>query len=189
MIRIAASQTIARPIEDVFAFVSDATNEPKWHTDVLEVSRTSNGPLGAGSTFRLVVDFMGRKDMHVRVAGFEPNRREIIQATSGPMLPMITYLFEAHDSGTRFTRSVEVQPAGLFRRDDADERHRLGIAEERLAAALLPVELSELPIEALGQRAEVLDHGPIALGGGQDVQRAGWGEGGRTLDTGRCPLR
>jgi uncharacterized protein YndB with AHSA1/START domain len=115
MIRIAASQTIARPIEDVFAFVSDATNEPKWHTDVLEVSRTSNGPAGAGSTFRWVVDFMGHKEMHVRVVGFEPNRREIIQATSGPMLPMITYLFEAHDSGTRFTRSVEVQPAGVFR--------------------------------------------------------------------------
>jgi uncharacterized protein YndB with AHSA1/START domain len=115
MIRIAASQTIARPIEDVFAFVSDATNEPKWHTDVLEVSRTSNGPAGAGSTFRWVVDFMGHKEMHVRVVGFEPNRREFIQATSGAMLPMITFLFEAHGGGTRFSRSVEVQPAGLFR--------------------------------------------------------------------------
>ncbi len=115
MIQATASQTIDRPIQDVFAFVSDAANEPRWHTDVLEVHPSSDVPVAPGATSRWVVEFMGRKDMQMRVAELKPNQREVLQATSGPMLPTITYLFEPDNGGTRFTRKVEVQPAGLLR--------------------------------------------------------------------------
>ena len=36
MISMEHSVVINRPIEDVFAFVADQGNEPKWHKDVLE---------------------------------------------------------------------------------------------------------------------------------------------------------
>jgi uncharacterized protein YndB with AHSA1/START domain len=115
VIRDAASLTIERPVEEVFAFVSDAANEPRWHTDVLAVSATSAGRVGVGSTFRWVVDFMGRKDMDVEVTQLDPGRREVLRARSGPMLPTITYLFEPANGATRFTRQVEVEPRGLMR--------------------------------------------------------------------------
>src|SRR6266542_3615823 len=118
MIRAAASQVIRRPVGEVFAFATDATNEPRWHTDVLEVAPTSptaSGPAAAGATYRWVVDFMGRKDMHMRVVQVEPDRREVLQATAGPMLPTLTYTFEPQDGGTTFTRTVEIEPRGFMR--------------------------------------------------------------------------
>ena len=68
---------------------------------------------GASSSW--VVNFMGQKDMRMRIDELELGRKEVLQATSGPMLPRITYLFEPEKSGTRFTRKVEIQPAGLLR--------------------------------------------------------------------------
>ena len=37
MISVESDAVIDRPVQDVFAFVSDPTNEPKWHTDILEI--------------------------------------------------------------------------------------------------------------------------------------------------------
>lgn len=51
---------IARPAEEVFAFVADPRNDPKWHTDVLEVHRTDDGPVGAGSRFTRHVQIPAR---------------------------------------------------------------------------------------------------------------------------------
>ena len=115
MIRAEASQTIERPIEDVFSFVTDPTNEPRWHTDVLEVHVDPNDGPAPGASSRWVVNFMGQKDMRMRIDELELGRKEVLQATSGPMLPRITYLFEPEKTGTRFTRKVEIQPAGLLR--------------------------------------------------------------------------
>jgi len=41
------SVAIDRPTEDVFANVADQTNEPKWHTDVLEVRPKGRVELGS----------------------------------------------------------------------------------------------------------------------------------------------
>lgn len=115
MISIESSTIIQRPVETVFAFVSDARNDPQWHTDVLEATRTSEGPLGSGSTFCWIINFMGRKEMVVQITRYQPSHQVILQATSGPMLPTLTYTFTPADGGTRFTRHVDIQPAGLFR--------------------------------------------------------------------------
>ena len=40
---------IDRPVETVFAYITDVTNDPAWHTDVLEAQKTSDGPIGVGT--------------------------------------------------------------------------------------------------------------------------------------------
>jgi Polyketide cyclase / dehydrase and lipid transport len=37
---------IARPIEDVFAFLSDLENIPKWNYAIVETRKISEGPIG-----------------------------------------------------------------------------------------------------------------------------------------------
>jgi hypothetical protein len=32
---------IDRPVEEVFAYVADVTNDPAWHTDILEARKTT----------------------------------------------------------------------------------------------------------------------------------------------------
>ncbi len=55
MIDVARSITINRPVAEVFAYVSEVSNEPAWHTDVLEARQTSAGPIGIGTTFLIRV--------------------------------------------------------------------------------------------------------------------------------------
>src|SRR4029077_18879797 len=43
--------TIARPIGEVFDYLSDPRNEPKWLAGATSVEKTSDGPPGSGSTF------------------------------------------------------------------------------------------------------------------------------------------
>jgi uncharacterized membrane protein len=45
---------IDRPIEEVFAFLSDFENIPKWNYYVLEVRQLSEGPTGIGTTYHQV---------------------------------------------------------------------------------------------------------------------------------------
>jgi Polyketide cyclase / dehydrase and lipid transport len=42
---------IRRPVADVFEFVADTTNDPKWHTTVVRARRVSLGPVGLGTVF------------------------------------------------------------------------------------------------------------------------------------------
>ena len=50
------SIVIDRPVDEVLRFVADTSNDPKWHTTVVEVRKTSAGPIGLGSTFEGTYD-------------------------------------------------------------------------------------------------------------------------------------
>ena len=51
MARIEINLVINRPVEEVFAFVSNSENLPRWRSTSLEVKKTSEGAIGVGSTF------------------------------------------------------------------------------------------------------------------------------------------
>jgi uncharacterized protein YndB with AHSA1/START domain len=40
--------TIRRPVRDVFAFLADFENVPKWNYAIVETEKTSPGPVGSG---------------------------------------------------------------------------------------------------------------------------------------------
>ena len=63
MIRIEASAVVNRPIEEVFAFVSDMANATQWSAEVVEAKKTSEGPVGAGTTFTTAVSWSSRGPM------------------------------------------------------------------------------------------------------------------------------
>jgi uncharacterized protein YndB with AHSA1/START domain len=116
MIDRSDSVTINRPVEEVFAYVTDTSNDPAWHTDILEARRTSEGPVGIGTTWHLrFKPAMGVSEGETEVVAFEPNRKEVQQGVMGPMQPTLTYLFEPADRGTRFTRRVQIKVSGVMR--------------------------------------------------------------------------
>jgi len=110
------SITIHRPVDEVFAYVIDTTNDPTWHTDVIEAQKTSEGPIGSGTKWHVhVKPSMGVSEGNLEVVGFEPSRLEIVKGTFGPMQPTVTYSFEPTDGGTRFTRHVRIIVNGWMR--------------------------------------------------------------------------
>ena len=61
MIKVEDSVVIERPVEDVFAYVADQTNAPHWQAGLVEVRRTTDGPVGVGARHTAVRTFMGRR--------------------------------------------------------------------------------------------------------------------------------
>jgi uncharacterized protein YndB with AHSA1/START domain len=55
------SAVVDRPIDEVFAFLADGTNDPKFSPRVQEISKTSDGPVGVGTVFESTVKDAGMK--------------------------------------------------------------------------------------------------------------------------------
>ena len=50
---------IERPIEEVFAFLADGTNDPKFSPRVQEIAKTTDGPPGVGTVYASTVKDAG----------------------------------------------------------------------------------------------------------------------------------
>lgn len=59
--RFEATVVIDRSIEEVFAFLSDGTNDPKFSPRVLEIAKTTDGPPGVGTVYASTVKDAGMK--------------------------------------------------------------------------------------------------------------------------------
>ena len=116
-----SSAIINRPVQEVWDFVADPRNEPKWHTDILEIRSAADPASGpgqdwvVGKALTVTVQFMGRKNYQVEVTKKEDNHLLEITTTTGPMKPVATYLFERSNGGTRFTRHVDIPVEGPMR--------------------------------------------------------------------------
>jgi uncharacterized protein YndB with AHSA1/START domain len=85
MTRFQQSVVINRPLEQVFAFVSDLENDPQW-TPGAVMRRTSQGQLGVGTTFQQRDRFMGRRmDLSLEVTDYEPPHRIGLRTISGQL--------------------------------------------------------------------------------------------------------
>jgi carbon monoxide dehydrogenase subunit G len=51
--------TIDRPIEEVFDFLADGTNDPRFSPRVQEIRKTTEGPIGVGTVFASTVKDAG----------------------------------------------------------------------------------------------------------------------------------
>jgi uncharacterized protein YndB with AHSA1/START domain len=127
MIKNEKSIIIDRPIEEVFAFVGDLRNGLQWQSpNLLDVRRTTEGPLGIGTQYTSVRKLMGRKMQdNVEFVAYEPNKRLTFRSTSSSMPMETSHIFESTAEGTRLTTVIEMQPGGF-----------MGLAEPLLAANL-----------------------------------------------------
>ena len=84
--------TVDRPIEEVFDFLADGTNDPKFSPRVQEIRKTTEGPVGAGTVYASTVKDAGMTTKReFRLTEFErPTRirwteisKNMITATEG----------------------------------------------------------------------------------------------------------
>jgi hypothetical protein len=60
MARVAGEITISRPVEEVFDFVADERNEPRYNARMVRAEQIAQGPIGKGTRFRTELRTMGR---------------------------------------------------------------------------------------------------------------------------------
>jgi carbon monoxide dehydrogenase subunit G len=106
---------IERPVEEVFGFVVDLTNVPSMDPSVQSVQKTSEGPIDAGTTFRMrqKAPPLGKvREASVRYTAVEPNRNIEFEAMVGPISPTARLTFEQANGGTRVRFRGEPNPVG-----------------------------------------------------------------------------
>jgi uncharacterized protein YndB with AHSA1/START domain len=115
MVSLEVSVVINRPIDEVFAYLADEENNLTWRSGTVEAKKTSVGPVGVGTIYRVTNITMGRRfEGQAEVIEYEPNRHYATRNRSG--LPVETKrTFEPVDGGTRVTFTVKADLTGVFR--------------------------------------------------------------------------
>ena len=113
---------IGRPVEEVFAVVQDVTKAPLWNPGLLEVRRTSEGPLGVGATMTYVGTFLGRRyESPVACTGFAENKQLATATTGGPFYLEVDQTLEPAPRGLAANWAMPRQGAQqIGTADDAD---------------------------------------------------------------------
>jgi uncharacterized protein YndB with AHSA1/START domain len=113
VIAFEASTRINRPIEEVFACVSDPLNFPRWNSAVEAVRKVAPGDNGARSTYVMERELpIGRTVNELEVVASERPSRFVIRATAGPTPFLYRYRFAAENDETVVQLDAEVDLPG-----------------------------------------------------------------------------
>jgi uncharacterized protein YndB with AHSA1/START domain len=126
-----ATVEIGRPPDEVFAFVTDPAKLSAWQ-DAEEVQQLTEGPVRAGTRFREVHRFMGRRQIeltevvecdrprlfHIRVLEGPPvdGRWEFAPTPAGGTIVTLTPLAHLPGRARIANRAVELMTTVAFRR-------------------------------------------------------------------------
>ena len=118
MVNVEIPVTIDRPVEEVFAYLSDVTKIPEWNS-LVDEAIGSEPPMRVGSTTQLKIRLLGRRiEADQVVTELEPNRRAVIK-TGGPVSVTDTWTFEALGANqTRVTYATVGDTKGFFKLAD-----------------------------------------------------------------------
>ncbi|SRR6266498_394762 len=114
MARVEFTLTIQRPIEQVFAFVTNGENNPKWELEMVETKQLTDGPTRVGTKWLSVHKYGRRKVKAIReTIEYEANRKWVTKSAIGPIPTTFTITFEPASGGTKLQFILNVQTAGL----------------------------------------------------------------------------
>jgi uncharacterized membrane protein len=106
------SIVVNRPRSEVFAFVADHENDPKWRPGVLDIKRASGEGQGAVYTQGVHGPMGKRVDADFEVTAYQPDTLIAFRTLAGPVRPEGSYRFEDADDGTRVTFSLNASLRG-----------------------------------------------------------------------------
>jgi len=105
------------PAEKVFGYLADITKHGEWGnpSQKLQVTKTSDGPVGQGSTFASVGHQFGRNDDTVTITEHVPNSRLVYESNGKAGLCRHGFDIAPAEGGVRVTKRFEaVQPKMPF---------------------------------------------------------------------------
>jgi len=107
---------INRPVEVVFAYLTDITTYPRWQSQLVEYRQTSAGPLAVGSTGVAVRTVMGqRTESTWQITELVPTSTYALKSTSGPLAYEHAHTLQPEGSSTRLRVHFQAQPTGLLK--------------------------------------------------------------------------
>jgi dehydrogenase/reductase SDR family member 12 len=115
MIRLREAIEVARPIDEVFAYVSNFGNAAQWDPGVAESLKAGSGPIGVGTVFELRVRFGPRSiPMEYAIREFDRPHRVLLEGKSDSVHALDDIGFAATPRGTRITYTADISLLGAF---------------------------------------------------------------------------
>ena len=116
MASVTSSIVINRPIEDVFAVLTDVEQTGKWFPGDVQEHWTSPPPRGVGATRHAVVNMFGRRTENDAITTeYDPPHRAAIEGTT-PNAPFAAVLtFAPEGGGTRVVVTTDFRLRGAMR--------------------------------------------------------------------------
>ena len=113
---IKASIIINKPVDEVFAYVTDVKTWPRWEAGLLKAEQTSDGPLNVGTTFRGMNQVLGqRMEWTSEVTNYIPSKSWGQKIVSKNWATEESLTFEPFQGKTtKFTLFSELEMGGLL---------------------------------------------------------------------------
>jgi uncharacterized protein YndB with AHSA1/START domain len=111
----ANSVTIRRPPSEVFAFLVDPANIPKWNHAIDSARQVSPGPVGVGTRIQQTRSIPRRTTEELVITELVPERRMVLEGAIGPLSGTLTYQIEEVPDGTRLTNTADLSGRGALR--------------------------------------------------------------------------
>ena len=113
---VTTSVDIAAPPAEVFAYLCDMENNPKWQSGMVSARWTSDDPIGVGSTYDQVATFLRRKiESTFEVEAYQPGRMIRASSTASSFPITFTRMVEPTESGTKVTAIITGDASGFFK--------------------------------------------------------------------------
>ncbi len=113
MITFETGVRIKHPIEEVFSYVSDPLNFPRWNSAVEAVRKTSAAENGVASTYEMERQLpSGRAVNQLEVVASQRPREFAIRTSAGPTPFFYRYRFSAEEGETIVRLDAEVELPG-----------------------------------------------------------------------------
>lgn len=107
---------IKRPIDEVFDFVADERNEPKYNPQMTLAEMVTQGPIGVGTRFHVMTTGVGRAaDMTIEYTEFDRPRRLGSATHISSMDINGTLVFEAQGQSTKMKWLWNIEPRGFLK--------------------------------------------------------------------------
>jgi hypothetical protein len=109
------SAHIQRTPEELFGYMLDFSNNPRWRSLVRKVEVVGGGPVRLGSELRSTLDVMGKISTAVsEVWSFDPPRRFGLRNTASNITGQFEYTLAPAAGGTQITFTCDIKPHGLM---------------------------------------------------------------------------
>ena len=99
----------------VFDYIADFSNTAAWDPGIESARRTSPGPVGEGSTFELIADFMGRKLLTTyEVVEHQRPNRVVVRGGTSRFTSTDTIVLEAENGDVRIGYNAVFELKGVM---------------------------------------------------------------------------
>lgn len=107
--------TINRPQPEVFAYLADFENVPRWNHAIERTRKITEGPVRVGSRYHQTRTLPRRAEETFEVVTFEPEHTIVVHGDLGPFHGDVAYVLESSGDATVVTNTMDLTASGPLR--------------------------------------------------------------------------